>query len=70
MFLKKLIGCEVTIQTGIATFFDIKGTVTDIGEGVIEIQETGGKTLLIPLSSCGFIRVEKQKKDLFKKSEP
>ena len=69
MSIKKLIGCEVSIQTGLASLRDIKGTVTDIMEELIELREPTGKTIWIPFSSCGVIRIEKDGKDVFKKTE-
>lgn len=69
MSIKKLIGCEVSIQTGFTTLRDIRGIVIDATETVLELQESTGKTLFIPLLSCGLIRIEKEGKDVFRKAE-
>ena len=70
MSVKKLIGKKVSITTGLATFRDVRGTVVDASETIIEIKEDNKRILFIPLSNCGLIRIENDGNELFKSTPP
>lgn len=55
-------GQEVRITTVVATFRDIRGTVTSIGDGLLEITEKRGRVLYIPITQCGTIMIIGKKK--------
>lgn len=60
--IEKILGQQVSITTVVATFRDIRGTVTAVGDGLLEITDKKGGVLYIPISQCGTIRVIGEKK--------
>jgi len=59
--IEKLLNQKVNITTVVATFRNIKGTVTNVGDGMLEIKDSKGKLIYIPISQCGTIRIEGEK---------
>ena len=56
--IEKLLGQKVNITTVVATFRNVKGTVTNVGDGLLEITDSKGRIVYIPIAQCGIIRIE------------
>jgi len=60
--IEKLLGQKVNITTVVATFRNIRGTVTNVGDGLLEIKDSKGRIIYIPITQCGTIRIEGEQK--------